>query len=282
MNTRPLIVTLFGAVLSTAPVQAETELDRLRARVAEQERQIRMLEEENTRLKIDTMPRRGHHLQVGGTNLVTAPNPPSANPRPTASTDYTVVAGDHLVRIGRKLGVSADELAEANDLDSGSIIHPGQKLKVPANGTPTQATSPGPAAATPARTHTVRAGETFYRISRQHDIAVELLMEANPDTRPAALRVGQQICLPDAVPLTASQEVTNEEVTPESPEPASRATENRRQTIRTMTIDGEMSYGAFAARHGTTTERLNQLNGLDLDSRTVLAKGSELYVPAQP
>jgi hypothetical protein len=28
--------------------------------------------------------------------------------------------------------------------------------------------------------------------------------------------------------------------------------------------------------------RLNDLNGLDLTSATVLAKGSELYVPSQP
>ena len=43
-----------------------------------------------------------------------------------------------------------------------------------------------------------------------------------------------------------------------------------------------MSYGEFAAKHGTDIERLNSLNGLDLNTTTVLAKGSELYVPAQP
>ena len=43
-----------------------------------------------------------------------------------------------------------------------------------------------------------------------------------------------------------------------------------------------MTYGEFASKHGTDTERLNALNGLDLTHATVLAKGSELYVPAQP
>jgi ribosomal protein L7/L12 len=37
-----------------------------------------------------------------------------------------------------------------------------------------------------------------------------------------------------------------------------------------------------AAAHGTSTAKLNALNGLNLNSSTVLAKGSELYVPAQP
>ena len=43
-----------------------------------------------------------------------------------------------------------------------------------------------------------------------------------------------------------------------------------------------MTYGEFASKHGTDVERLNALNGLDLTTATVLAKGSELYVPAQP
>jgi hypothetical protein len=43
-----------------------------------------------------------------------------------------------------------------------------------------------------------------------------------------------------------------------------------------------MTYGEFAAKHGTQIERLNELNGLDLNQNTVLAKGSELYVSAQP
>ncbi|MCF7673957.1 MAG: hypothetical protein K9M97_01330, partial [Akkermansiaceae bacterium] len=50
-----------------------------------------------------------------------------------------------------------------------------------------------------------------------------------------------------------------------------------------VTIDNSTTtYGAFAAKHGTTVDRLNKLNYLDLVESTLLAKGSELYVPAQP
>lgn len=52
--------------------------------------------------------------------------------------------------------------------------------------------------------------------------------------------------------------------------------------IRSIIIQNETTYGDFAGKHGTTTERLNELNGLSLGRSTVLAKGSELYVPAQP
>jgi hypothetical protein len=43
-----------------------------------------------------------------------------------------------------------------------------------------------------------------------------------------------------------------------------------------------MTYGEFAAQHGTDTRRLNELNGLDLTKATVLFKGAELYVPGKP
>jgi hypothetical protein len=47
-------------------------------------------------------------------------------------------------------------------------------------------------------------------------------------------------------------------------------------------VDTEMTFNEFAAKYGTDTARLNELNGLDLSKDAVLAKGSELYVPAQP
>jgi LysM repeat protein len=62
-------------------------------------------------------------------------------------------------------------------------------------------------------------------------------------------------------------------------EPANAAGDKK---IRPITIESEITYGEFAAQHGTDTERLNALNGLDLNKTTVLAKGSELYVPNQP
>jgi hypothetical protein len=47
-------------------------------------------------------------------------------------------------------------------------------------------------------------------------------------------------------------------------------------------IDGKTTFGEFATQHGIDVARLNELNALELVETTVLAKGSELYVPAQP
>lgn len=295
MNRHILISAVAGSLLACTSVQASSETERLRALVIEQERQIQLLEQENAQLRADSIARNipARTLQTSGSNLVSVPATAqsSAPSRPAQSGTYTVVPGDNLVRIGRQLGISARSLAKANGLETSSVIHPGQKLKVPAAVSAAPATAARTAAPRAAATHTVQPGETFYSIARQHRISVDRLMAANPNTQPAALRVGQKVQLPEttstqasvsaATPNSNGASLPEIKTTSESPQPAAQSTGNRRQ-VRTMMIDGEMSYGAFAAKHGTTPERLNQLNGLDLDARTVLAKGSELYVPAQP
>ena len=55
-----------------------------------------------------------------------------------------------------------------------------------------------------------------------------------------------------------------------------------RASDKPVRIDKEITYGQFAKNHGTTASRLDELNGLELDPSTILAQGSELYIPAQP
>ncbi|MGC9439249.1 peptidoglycan-binding protein [Streptomyces sp. WG5] len=72
---------------------------------------------------------------LAGKPKPTNPQKPSA-PKPTGST-YTVLAGDSLSRIGKKLGIDWGDLAKANSLKAPYVIHPGDKLKVPAKSKPT-------------------------------------------------------------------------------------------------------------------------------------------------
>ena len=48
-----------------------------------------------------------------------------------------------------------------------------------------------------------------------------------------------------------------------------------------LVIEKEITYGELARELGTTVEMLNKLNKLNLDANTLIAKGSELYVPPQ-
>ena len=70
-----------------------------------------------------------------------APRPGGTTPQPTLTT-YTVLAGDTLSSIGRKLGIDWKLIAALNDLAEPYTIQVGQKLK-------TQTTAPAPAPTAP-------------------------------------------------------------------------------------------------------------------------------------
>ena len=279
MKPTLLFATLTMVFASPASF-GKSEIDQLRSLVAEQERQIRQLETENARLRGEDAP-----LGSGPTELINAPLPrPAAAAQPAAThSSYVVKPGDSLERIARRNGTSATSLAKANGLKLSSVIVPGQKLKLPGSAaSPSTSTAAATASAT---SHKVQAGETFFSISKKHGLSTEALIAANPTVKPSALRPGQMIQLAAAAPAPAVASTPAlaaplatgpvMEVESISPTPEKK--------VRPITVDGEMTYGDFAAKYGTDADRLNALSGLELSTATVLAKGSELYVPsAQP
>ena len=265
----------------------------LEKRVSEQERQIRQLEEENGRLRslLETASKveAPKKAPTPSTKESTPAGPPAQKP-----VYYTVAQGDNLSRIARKNGTTPETLAKLNNLKDVGLIRPGQKLKLPQT-TPAVASTPTSNTAekvesTPAHrggTHTVKQGETFFGIARKYGLSVETLTAANPKVNPRALRIGQSLNL---VPEQADQSVAKTEPAPApksepvlSPksEPTTQPVSNQPK-IRSVRIDKEINFGDFAAAHGMEPAKLNALNGLHLESNTVLAKGSELYVSAQP
>jgi LysM repeat protein len=315
MKSTLLFLTLSMA-LATPSAFAKSELETLRSRCAEQERQIRLLEEENSRLRADGTEK---HAPAAKSETVTAAPAKIESPKteaPAASATpatYTVKAGDNLEKIARNIGVSSKKLAKANGMTTSSIIRPGQKLKVPgatASAKPEVAAAPSPKCE--AHQHEIKAGETFASISKKHGISTDSLIAANPNVKPSDLRPGQIVNLRSAggstttisAPASPSTKTpapmekadapaskgsapaeTTYAATPATPPIPAAAKETPAATaekkIRPVTIDGEMTYGEFAIKHGTDADRLNALNGLDLTTATVLAKGSELYVPVQ-
>jgi LysM repeat protein len=210
------------------------------------------------------------------------------------AASYTVKPGDNLAKIARRHGCSAQELAKANDLKLSSVIRPGQALKLPAKES-TAAVAP---AALPADgSHTIQSGETLSAVSRRYKVSVDSLMAANPGINPKTLKVGQKIRLagtsepaavasstpPPSAPVATANETPTAAANPTSPQqPAEQTVSAEPEAkIRTVMVENELTFGDFATQHGTEIQRLNELNGLDLTAATVLAKGSELYVPAQ-
>lgn len=234
------------------------------------------------------------NLQKGQSKAQAATTPePAAEPTPAAVSGetYTVVAGDSLAKIARNSGCNANELAAANGLTMTAVLQLGQKLKLPAGASLTAANTPPtpatpPSAAPKLKTYKIQDGDTYFSLSRRLKIPVDALMAANPQAKPNQLYAGRTIHLPGTAEeaVAAPTEAPPAAATTAPPETSGTKTEtpSSEKKIRAVTLDTEISYGEFAAKHGTDIERLNALNDLNLTSATILAKGSELYVPAQP
>jgi LysM repeat protein len=221
---------------------------------------------------------------------------------------YTVKPGDSLSKIARSKGCTVESLAKANGIKLSAVIQAGQTLKLPGK---TATTAPS------SSSHTVQPGDTLSSISRQYNTTVEALLATNPDLEPKTLKPGQKILLTatsktaattaksattktgapqkadpvqpagapeNPTPSTAKHKsaatpAASEKENPAEP-PAKPTPQAPEEKVRTVVVDAEMTFGEFAAQHGSDIKRLNELNGLDLTGATVLAKGSELYVPA--
>ena len=314
-----LWLTSFSMLLSPLGL-SKTELETLRSTVTEQERQIRQLEEENMKLRSlnglevknlpaaattakapaaagsdtytiragDTLAKIarntgttagaiarangiknpakisvGQKLKIPGKVAAATPSAPAASPSPapaSGSETYVVRNGDTFYSIARKHNVSSESLVAANPSIKPSALRAGQLIRLSAKSAPAVAES-APAPSAPASSKTVAA-------------------TAPAPSKPAAA--------PAPAPSKPEHESTAKSHAPApAPSPAAPSspapgTAPAKTAVHSVTIDGEMTYGEFAAKHGTQIERLNELNGLDLNQNTVLAKGSELYVSAQP
>jgi LysM repeat protein len=124
----------------------------------------------------------------------------------TPATTYTVSRGDSLWSIAKRNHLKASELAAANGLRAGAMLHEGQKLVIPAKAPAVAreesapAASPGPA--TPQRPkggafkHTVRPGETLGSIARKYGVKVGDLATANAISDPKMIHPGQELEIP--------------------------------------------------------------------------------------
>lgn len=157
-----------------------------------------------------------------------APAAPVAKPVPAAPVaaraTYAVADGDTLWAVARRLGVSPDNLAQANPGVDPRRLSIGQTLLVPAAGARVAQTAAGvrvaqtAVAAAPTvrpdgaatRTHTVSEGDNFWSVAKHYEVSVAALTQVNPGVEPTRLRIGQQLAIPaTAVIATVPAASTN-------------------------------------------------------------------------
>ena len=299
------------------PVSGMTELETLRERCAQQDRQIRRLKAEIERLREG----KTDAPATGSRSTTRDPDSPKAAKATTPKTDtkadtkadssaksstaksakastsggsgggtYTVRQGDSFDRIAHKNGTTAEKVAEANNMELTTMIHPGQKLVLPPRGSSKSSSS-----RSTARTADSKPAKST---SAEDPKPAKSLTQTDPkpaDPKPAtpSAEASDDPSVaddpPPAVPKSAASATAGRSATRKPPAdigipadpPATTKSADKKKT-HAVKIDIEMTYSEFAAKHGTDTKRLNDLNGLNLTKSAVLAKGSELYVPGQP
>ncbi len=276
MQMKSPLASLLVLFATSGPLLSATELERLRALCAEQELQIYQLETRISQLTDTPPPAKKEAIASAA---------PSQEPAAQNDPSYVVKPGDSLERIANRYKLTVPVLAGLNGLKPEAIIHPGQKLKV---GTNTESASAPSAAPSKARVHTIQTGDTLFKISRKYGVSLDELMSANPGINAKALRVGDTINIstPAQEPETSVAKAPAPSLASEPAQPISNTPAKVKETPRTsnqpVKINTEITYDEFARNYKTTTDRLDELNGLKLDPNTVLAQGSELYIPAQP
>ncbi len=137
---------------------------------------------------------------------------PTPSPTPPSSASWHMVGeGESLWTIAQNYGVSLESLATANDLTEESIIHPGEKLAIPARSLPGQtaqtsvikksaAAPKKPSSPVASKSIVVRSGQTLFSIARANRVSISAIVAANNLPSADRIRVGQWLTIPgDAV-----------------------------------------------------------------------------------
>ncbi|MGD7009536.1 LysM peptidoglycan-binding domain-containing protein [Metabacillus sp. 84] len=116
-------------------------------------------------------------------------NSGTTTPKPApASYKYTVKSGDSLYVIGKRYGVSSNQIMEENKLKT-TTIYVGQTLTIPSGGTIVQTSKPSAPVKT-AVTYTVQPGNTLSAIASKYKTSVQEIKRIN-NLKSDTLRIGQ-------------------------------------------------------------------------------------------
>ena len=158
-------------------------------------------------LQANTLIYPGQKIKLGGPATAPEPAAPAAPAAAAGGSVYTVKSGDTLGAIAARHGVKLSEVFGWNGLNLGSIIYPGQQIKI---GGGTEAPAPAPSApapvapaATPAPapasgSYTIKSGDTLSGIAARNGVKLADVLSANRLTMSSIIYPGQKLALPGA------------------------------------------------------------------------------------
>jgi len=235
----------------------------------------------------------GQTLKVPGTTDSTTPetSKPDSNQGSDTTTgtsgSYTVKAGESLYAIATKHGMTVNQLRELNNL-SGSLIHPGQSLKVSGSSVVSNETtqenttdslsSDNTSTNTPSSTsgtYTVQRGDSLYAIAIKHGMTLSQLQSLN-GLSSNLIHPGQVLNVSGSTAtatstavvetpvesiestVTPTSEVSNEAV---SETPVTEATPTETVATGTHVVQAGETLYSIAQKYGVDVYKLIEANG---------------------
>lgn len=167
-------------------------------------------------LQANTIIYPGQKIKLGGSATAPEPAAPAPAAPAAAGSVYTVKSGDTLSAIAARHGVKLSEVFGWNGLNMGSIIHPGQQIKIGGGTAAPAPSAPAPAApapvvpaATPAPapasgSYTIKSGDTLSGIAARNGVKLADVLSANRLTMSSIIYPGQKLALPGSSIAPAS------------------------------------------------------------------------------
>jgi LysM repeat protein len=194
-------------------------------------------------------------LFVGQTIIIPNYQPQAAATSiPAVPYEYVIQAGDTLISIAQRFGVSVDAIMQANTLRDANNLIQGQVLFIPGYQGSTTGTTTGRSSAESA-VHTVKRGETLFAIAQIYNMTTAEIVAANRIANPNQLQAGQELIIPG---------VTAAEI-----EAANR--------VIHVVAAGE-GLNAIARRYNVSVNALIEAN--NISNPNFLTVGQELIIPS--
>jgi LysM repeat protein len=141
-------------------------------------------------------------LALGGAAAVFFGMGDAAEAKTSAPKSQVIRSGDSLSTIAAKHGVSVKALAAANGLKPTAVIYAGKSLAIPTSGT--VRSSP---ASVPAKSYTVKRGDSLSSIAVANGVSVSSLAAANSLSTKSIIVIGRSLTIPgvaDSSPAAAT------------------------------------------------------------------------------
>ncbi|MFN0150676.1 MAG: LysM peptidoglycan-binding domain-containing protein [bacterium] len=240
------------------------------------------------------------HLPAGQTEtLVARLEELSREPEPrdeessvaTSSGYHRVKRGETLSKIAAKYGSSVQAIASANNIRTKSVIHSGQRLKIPgmahadegrvaassskssssqkskssSTSKPSQKSDSGVSTAS---TYTVRRGDTVAKIAAKHGVSVSSILKSNKLNARSHIYPGQSIRVQKGSNLAAEAKPPKKS--------GKQSTGGSSASIVTYTVRAGDTLWKIAKRFGTSVTDILSINELRNDS--VIRPGDRLKI----